>query len=110
MTNIREILSPEELEELQALSSLLSDWSKELETKDIYRYWLELLNRRLSEIFSVYKSPAGVDAVALAYDVKHYFDNVKEMYRKTDLERYKLVYRGWEILFYMSRADKGGLE
>ena len=60
MTNIRDILSPEELEELQALSSLLSDWSKELDTKDIYRY--------------------------------------------------KLVYRGWEMLFYMSRADRGGLE
>ena len=109
MINIRDLLKPEELEELRALSLLLSDWSKELDTKDICRYWLELLNRRLSEIFTVYKAPAGVDAIALAYDVKHYFDNVKEMYRKTDLERYKLVYRGWEILFCMSRSDRGGL-
>lgn len=109
MTNIRDILTAGELQELQALSSLLSDWSKELEPKDIERYWLELLNTRLQEIFTVYKAPAGVDGIALAYDIKHYFDNVKEMYRKSDLNRYQLVYRGWEILFKMSRADRGGI-
>lgn len=100
MKKMKELITKEEMKRLVKFNNELSGWLvKDFEHGSVERQWCIKLVQELNRLNDEYKAQTVVDASYLIYHTKHFFENVKELYRNTAEKKYKKVYEAWEILF-----------
>lgn len=99
MTKLKDIITVQEIKELNRLNRLLKNWIKKYEFDSVEYNYLRSLIIHLEGLNEDYRSNWSLDCYYVIYNTKMHFEPVKEMYRNTNKSRYRKVYKGWELLF-----------